>query len=133
MEHRSPGTLASAAVLGLSSGGLGQMVWRLAGRPQKRDAIDTCRKVGNNQIALLKCTSEYPAPIEDTNLMTIPALAEKFNTVVGLSDHSPGIMVPIAAVAIGAGIIEKHFILDRKMGGPDSTFSLSNQRNSKNG
>ena len=89
-----------------------------------QDAVDACRKIGNNQIALLKCTSEYPAPIEDANLMTIPALAERFNTVVGLSDHSLGITVPIAAAAIGARIIEKHFILDRKMGGPDSSFSL---------
>jgi pseudaminic acid synthase len=96
----------------------------IATEEEIQDAIDTCRKMGNNQIALLKCTSEYPAPIEDANLMIIPALAEKFNTVVGLSDHSLGITVPIAAVAVGARIIEKHFILDRKMGGPDSSFSL---------
>lgn len=96
----------------------------IANEDEIKDAIDACKRVGNNQIALLKCTSEYPAPIEDSNLATIPALVEKFKTVVGLSDHSPGIIVPIAAVAIGARIIEKHFILDRKMGGPDSSFSL---------
>lgn len=96
----------------------------IANEDEIKDAIDACKRVGNNQIALLKCTSEYPAPIEDSNLATIPALVEKFKTVVGLSDHSPGIIVPIAAVAIGARIIEKHFILNRKMGGPDSSFSL---------
>lgn len=88
------------------------------------DAVETCRKTGNNNIALLKCTSEYPAPIEDANLNTIPYLKEKFQTVVGLSDHTLGTVVPVAAAAIGAQIIEKHFILDRKIGGPDSSFSL---------
>ena len=96
----------------------------IATEQEIKDAIDACIRVGNNQIALLKCTSEYPAPIEDTNLATIPALAKKFNTVVGLSDHSMGKIVPVAAVAIGASIIEKHFILDRKIGGPDSSFSM---------
>ncbi len=96
----------------------------IATEEEINDAVNACRKAGNNQIALLKCTSEYPAPIEDANLMTIPALAEKFKTVVGLSDHSMGITVPVAAVAVGARIIEKHFILDRKIGGPDSFFSL---------
>lgn len=96
----------------------------IATEEEIQDAIDACIRMGNNQIALLKCTSEYPAPIEDANLMTIPALAKKFNTVVGLSDHTLGITVPIAAVAVGARIIEKHFILDRQIGGPDSSFSL---------
>lgn len=89
-----------------------------------KDAVEACRLKGNDQIALLKCTSEYPAPIEDANLNTIPYLKEKFNTVVGLSDHTLGTVVPVAATAIGARIIEKHFILDRKIGGPDSSFSL---------
>ena len=96
----------------------------IATEEEIQDAIDACMRAGNNQIALLKCTSEYPAPIEDSNLATIPALSKKFNAVSGLSDHSLGITVPIAAVAIGARIIEKHFILDRKIGGPDSSFSL---------
>ncbi len=88
------------------------------------EAIDACRRAGNNQVALLKCTSEYPARIEDANLNSIPFLKERFKTVTGLSDHSPGITVPIAAAAIGARIIEKHFIIDKKIGGPDSGFSL---------
>ncbi|MFA5822198.1 MAG: pseudaminic acid synthase [Thermodesulfovibrionales bacterium] len=87
-------------------------------------AVDACKRMGNEQIALLKCTSAYPAPLEDVNLKTIPDLAETFKTVVGLSDHTLGISVPVAAVALNARIIEKHFILDRKLGGPDSAFSL---------
>jgi pseudaminic acid synthase len=87
-------------------------------------AINTCRKAGNEQIALLKCTSSYPAPLEEINLNTIPNLKETFKTVVGLSDHTMGVSVPVAAVALGAKIIEKHFILDKKLGGPDSSFSL---------
>ncbi|AKA70301.1 pseudaminic acid synthase [Clostridium scatologenes] len=89
-----------------------------------QEAIDACRRVGNNQIALLKCTSAYPAPFEDVNLRTIPNLSETFNVVSGLSDHTLGISVPIAAVAVGAKIIEKHFTLCRADGGPDSAFSL---------
>ena len=88
------------------------------------DAVNACKRMGNDQIVLLKCTSAYPAPSEEMNLKTIPDLADTFKTVVGLSDHTLGISVPIAAVALGAKIIEKHFILDRKLGGPDSAFSL---------
>ncbi|MEN4018365.1 MAG: pseudaminic acid synthase [Methanobacterium sp.] len=87
-------------------------------------AVNTCKKEGNDQIALLKCTSSYPAPLEEINLNTIPNLKETFNTVVGLSDHTRGNSVPIASVALGAKIIEKHFILDRNLGGPDAEFSL---------
>lgn len=87
-------------------------------------AVEVCRKEGNDQIALLKCTSSYPAPLEEINLRTIPHLKETFNTVVGLSDHTLGNSVPIASVALGAKIIEKHFILDRGLGGPDANFSL---------
>lgn len=87
-------------------------------------AVDACKRMGNEQIALLKCTSAYPAPLEDVNLKTIPDLAETFKTVVGLSDHTLSISVPVAAVALSAKIIEKHFILDRKLGGPDAAFSL---------
>jgi len=99
----------------------------IATEEEINEAVETCRKTGNNQIALLKCTSEYPAPIENANLNVIPYLKEKYQTVVGLSDHTLGTVVPMAAVAIGAQIIEKHFILDRKIGGPDSSFSLEPQ------
>jgi pseudaminic acid synthase len=96
----------------------------IATEEEIKDAVDTCRRAGNNQIALLKCTSEYPAPIEDANIKMIPVLAKKFNVVAGLSDHSLGTIVPITAASIGARIIEKHFILDKNLGGPDSTFSI---------
>ncbi|MBN1637369.1 MAG: pseudaminic acid synthase [Ignavibacteriales bacterium] len=88
-----------------------------------REAVYACKKVSNEQIALLQCTSSYPAPLEEVNLRTLPDMKEKFNCIVGLSDHTMGISVPIAAVSIGAKIIEKHFILDRKLGGPDCAFS----------
>jgi len=88
------------------------------------EAVDACRRVGNNDIALLKCTSSYPAPIEEANLITIPHLKKTFNVIPGLSDHTMGHAVAIGAVALGAKIIEKHFILDRSMGGPDSAFSM---------
>ncbi|MBE6499189.1 MAG: pseudaminic acid synthase [Methanobrevibacter thaueri] len=87
-------------------------------------AIQTCLNMGNDQIALLKCTSSYPAPLEEINLNTIPDMINKFNCVIGLSDHTLGCEVSSAAVALGANIIEKHFILDRNMGGPDSEFSM---------
>ena len=88
------------------------------------EAVHACKRMGNDQIALLKCTSAYPAPLEDVNLRTIPNLADTFNTVVGLSDHTLGISASIASVTLGAKIIEKHFILDRKFGGPDAAFSM---------
>ncbi len=87
-------------------------------------AVKTCLDAGNNEIALLKCTSSYPAPLEEINLNTIPDLKEKFNVVVGLSDHTLGGEVSTASIALGSDIIEKHFILDRDMGGPDSEFSM---------
>ena len=87
-------------------------------------AVKTCKKQGNDEIALLKCTSSYPAPLEEINLKTIPHMKETFNTVVGLSDHTLGNSISIASIAIGAKIIEKHFILNRNLGGPDSSFSL---------
>ncbi len=89
-----------------------------------KDAIGACKKVGNEQIILLKCTSSYPAPLEDINLRTMADFSEKFSTLVGLSDHTLGISVPIAAAALGACLIEKHLILNRELGGPDSAFSL---------
>lgn len=87
-------------------------------------AIAACERMGNHEIALLKCTSAYPAPVEEMNLLTIPDMITKFGTVVGLSDHTLGDTVAISAVALGAQIIEKHFILDRKIGGPDAEFSM---------
>ncbi|MEO9531427.1 MAG: pseudaminic acid synthase [Crocinitomicaceae bacterium] len=87
-------------------------------------AIETCKNEGNNQIAILKCTSAYPALPEDANLITIPAIAEKFDVISGLSDHTLGIEAPVIAVAMGAKIIEKHFILNKEIGGPDAHFSL---------
>ncbi|APY08480.1 pseudaminic acid synthase [Winogradskyella sp. J14-2] len=87
-------------------------------------AVDTCRKVGNNDITLLKCTSSYPAPLELANLNTIPDLKKRFNVEVGFSDHTYGSLAPTIAVTLGAKVIEKHFILDKKIGGPDADFSL---------
>ncbi|HEC35431.1 MAG TPA: pseudaminic acid synthase [Anaerolineae bacterium] len=88
------------------------------------EAVRTVREAGCNQLALLKCTSAYPAPPEEMNLRTIPHLAEAFDVPVGLSDHTLGIAVPVAAVALGACIVEKHFTLSRDVPGPDSAFSL---------
>lgn len=87
-------------------------------------AVQTCRDEGNNNIVLLKCTSSYPAPIEEANLSTIPDLKTKFKVEVGLSDHTMGYVAPIVAVTLGARVIEKHFILDKSIGGPDASFSL---------
>jgi N-acetylneuraminate synthase len=88
------------------------------------EAVKTAQEAGATQIALLKCTSAYPASPDDMNLRTIPELARKFNVPVGLSDHTTEIAVPVAAVALGACIIEKHLTLSRSRAGPDSTFSL---------
>ncbi|MBO5151961.1 MAG: pseudaminic acid synthase, partial [Methanobrevibacter sp.] len=87
-------------------------------------AVKTCRDVGNDEISLLKCTSSYPAPMDEINLNTIPDIKKRFNVIVGLSDHTLGSEVSVAAIAKGANIVEKHFILDRNMGGPDSDFSM---------
>jgi len=87
-------------------------------------AIDACRRVGNNDIALLKCTSSYPAPVEEANLVMVKDLAERFDVISGLSDHTLGAIAPVVATCMGAKIIEKHFILDKSIGGPDASFSL---------
>lgn len=87
-------------------------------------AVQTCRKAGNDDITLLKCTSSYPAPIEDANLMTMVDMKERYGVKVGLSDHTMGYDVAVAAVALGATLVEKHFILDRNIGGPDAAFSM---------
>ena len=88
-------------------------------------ALDTCKKVGNSQIILLKCTSSYPAPIEEANLRMIKKYSDDFDVITGLSDHTLGYLCPIVAVSLGARVIEKHFILDRSLGGPDASFSMN--------
>ena len=88
------------------------------------EAIAAARSAGATQLALLRCTSAYPAPPEEMNLRSIPDLAERFGLPVGLSDHTPGIAVSVAAAALGASMIEKHLTLSRADGGPDSAFSL---------
>lgn len=88
-------------------------------------ALDACRRMGNNNIALLKCTSSYPAPMNEANMAMVKDFAERFNVISGLSDHTMGATVPIVATCFGAKIIEKHFILDRSIGGPDASFSMN--------
>jgi pseudaminic acid synthase len=90
-------------------------------------ALEACRRMGNNDIALLKCTSSYPAPIEEANMVMVRDLAEKYEVITGLSDHTIGSTVPIVATCFGAKIIEKHLILDRSIGGPDAAFSMNEQ------
>ena len=92
-----------------------------------RGSSGGARHAGADEIALLKCTSAYPAPAHEMNLRTIPEMARRFGVPVGLSDHSMGIAVPVAAVALGACIIEKHLTLSRSVAGPDSAFSLEPQ------
>ncbi len=87
-------------------------------------AVKTCKNAGNDDVTLLKCTSSYPAPIEDANLMTMVDMKERYGVKVGLSDHTMGYDVAVAAVALGATLVEKHFILDRSIGGPDAAFSM---------
>ena len=99
----------------------------IAGLEDIELALDACRRMGNNQIGLLKCTSSYPAPIEEANMAMIPEFKERFGVVSGLSDHTLGSTVPIVATTLGAKIIEKHFILDRSIGGPDASFSMNEE------
>jgi pseudaminic acid synthase len=86
-------------------------------------AVDACRAVGNDNIIVLKCTSSYPAPASELNLRTIPDIAQRFNCLSGISDHTMTNTASVAAVALGAAVIERHIIVDRKLGGLDSTFS----------
>ena len=88
-------------------------------------ALQVCREEGCEDITLLKCTSAYPAPIEDANLLTIPDMMQRYGVKAGLSDHTLGSDVAVAAVALGACVVEKHFIIDRSIGGPDAAFSMS--------
>ena len=90
-----------------------------------QEAVDVVRESGNDQLCLLKCTSEYPAPFNKMNLKTIDHLSRSFSCIAGLSDHSLGVSVPIASVALGAKIIEKHFILSREDSTVDSFFSIT--------
>lgn len=88
-------------------------------------AIKTCKDEGNNDITILKCTSSYPAPIEEANLRMIEKFAKEFNVKVGLSDHTMGNLVPILSIAMGAKVIEKHFKLNDDVGGADASFSIN--------
>lgn len=89
-----------------------------------KNVVQICKKEGNKEIILLKCTSSYPAPLEKANLKTMVDLKERFGVEVGFSDHTLGIVAPIVAVSLGAKVIEKHFILDKSIGGADADFSL---------
>ncbi|MFA5577481.1 MAG: pseudaminic acid synthase [Tissierellaceae bacterium] len=88
------------------------------------EAVMACKRMGNHQIILLKCTSAYPSPLEDINLRVIPNLKETFAAIVGLSDHTLGHTVALGAVALGAKVVEKHLTLKREDGGPDAQFSM---------
>lgn len=88
-------------------------------------AIQACHETGNHDITLLRCVSAYPAPLENVNLRTMQDMKERYGVKVGLSDHTMGSDVAIAAVALGAEMVEKHFILDRAIGGPDAAFSMT--------
>lgn len=90
-------------------------------------ALDACNRMGNRDIILLKCTSSYPAPIEEANMAMVKDFSERFGVMSGLSDHTMGATVPIVATVMGAKVIEKHFILDRSIGGPDASFSMNEQ------
>lgn len=87
-------------------------------------ALEACRRAGNDKITLLKCTSQYPATIKEANLKTMVDMKSRFDVEVGLSDHTMGSLVPTVAASLGATVIEKHFTLDRKLGGPDAAFSM---------
>lgn len=99
----------------------------MASLEEVEEGLTTARESGATQVALLKCTSAYPAPPEEMNLKTIPEMARRFRVPVGLSDHTMGVAAPVAAVALGATILEKHLTLSRSIPGPDSAFSLEPQ------
>ena len=96
----------------------------MASEAEISEAVETARRHGADELVLLHCVSSYPAQFEQANLRTIPNLADRFGVVVGLSDHTPGTACAVAAVAVGASVIEKHFTLRRADGGPDAAFSL---------
>lgn len=97
----------------------------IAGLEDIETALDAAKSKGNYDLALLKCTTSYPAPIEEANMAMIPEFKERFGVIPGLSDHTMGSTVPVVATALGARIIEKHFILDRSVGGADASFSMN--------
>ncbi len=97
----------------------------MANEAEIGEAVDAARAAGCRELALLHCISGYPTPVEQSNLCTIPDIAERFGTVVGLSDHTLGTAVSVTAIALGAALIEKHFMLDDAEDGPDSAFSLT--------
>lgn len=97
----------------------------MASKEELKEAVDLLKQNGCNQICMLKCTSAYPAKPEDANLITMKDMAESFNVISGLSDHTLGIEVPVTSVALGAKVIEKHFTLSRDSGSPDDAFSLT--------
>ena len=99
----------------------------ICSKEEIHEAVEACKNAGNNDITLLKCTSSYPAPLESMNILTIPDMIKEFGVKVGLSDHSMNIEPVVAAVALGARVIEKHFTLDRALGGADAGFSLNTQ------
>ncbi|MPL78875.1 Pseudaminic acid synthase [bioreactor metagenome] len=89
-----------------------------------QDVVNICKSVGNENIILLKCTSEYPAPLNEANLKNISNMKETFGVEVGFSDHTLGVVAPVVAVTLGAKVIEKHFIIDKSIGGADCGFSM---------
>lgn len=99
----------------------------IAGLEDIERALAACREAGNEDIALLKCTSSYPAPVAEANMAMISEFRQRFGVLPGLSDHTIGSTVPVVATALGAKIIEKHFILDRSIGGPDASFSMNEE------
>lgn len=99
----------------------------IAGLEDIELALDACHRMGNHDIALLKCTSSYPAPLEEANLCMVKDLADRYNVISGLSDHTMGSTAPVVATVFGAKIIEKHFIIDRAIGGPDASFSMNEE------
>jgi pseudaminic acid synthase len=96
----------------------------IASESEIKEALAACHEAGNNDITLLQCTSEYLAILDNANLCMIQDMACRFNVKTGLSDHTLGILAAVAAVALGACVIEKHFILDKSLGGPDAAFSI---------
>lgn len=97
----------------------------MASKEELNEAVTVLRENGTTDIAMLKCTAEYPARVEDANLLTIKDMMESFNVLGGLSDHTLGIEVPLASVCLGAKVIEKHFTISRDSGSPDDAFSLT--------
>jgi pseudaminic acid synthase len=103
----------------------------IALKEEIEDVVNICKTIGNNQIILLKCTSQYPAPLNKAHLKTIPKIKNLYDVEVGFSDHTVGYVAPIVAVTLGAVVIEKHFILDKSIGGADCEFSMD-AKNFKN-